>query len=59
MAKFEDEPNENIVVEQIINVLLKRYETFVCAIFSQKELLTLEELTRRLQLEENWSQNRS
>jgi hypothetical protein len=45
------------MVEQIINALPESYDTFVCVISSEKELLTFEELIRRLQLEENQSQN--
>jgi hypothetical protein len=59
MAKFEDELDENIVVEQTINVILESYDTFVCVISSEKELPTLEELIGRFQLEEKWFQNRS
>jgi len=36
MAKFEDELDENIVVEQIINVILESYDTFVRVISSEK-----------------------
>jgi hypothetical protein len=48
MVEFEDELYENIMVEQIINVLLESYDTFVHVISSEKELLTLEELIGRL-----------
>ncbi len=59
IAEFEDELDENIMVEQIINVLFESYDMFVHVISSEKGLLKLEELIRRFQLEENWSQNRS
>jgi hypothetical protein len=59
MAEFEDELDENIMVEQIINVILESYDTFIHVIFSENELSTFEELIRRLQLEENWYQNKS
>ncbi len=59
MAEFEDELDENIVVEQIINVILESYDTFICVISSENELSTFEELIRRLQLEENWYKNKS
>jgi hypothetical protein len=59
MAEFEDKLDANILVEQIINVLLQSYETFVHVISSEKELATLKELIGKLQLEENRSQNKS
>jgi hypothetical protein len=46
------------MAEQIINVFLENYDTFVCVISNEKELPTLEELIGRFKLEEKWFQNR-
>jgi hypothetical protein len=59
MAEFENEPNDDIVMEEIINVLIKSYEMLICVIFTQNELLILEEVTRKLQLQEKSFSNRS
>ncbi len=36
MVKFENEPNTSVVVEQVVNALLKSYEIFIQVISSKK-----------------------
>jgi hypothetical protein len=51
MVEFKDEPNENVMMKQVIKVLLERCESiYMNSFFKKKIAPTLEELTKRFQL---------
>ncbi len=44
LAKFEDIFSNNMVVEQVINALLRSYDTFTCVISNERKMPTFEDL---------------
>jgi hypothetical protein len=47
-----------MIIKQVINILLPSYDNLVNVILNEKELLSLNEFTRKLQLEETCNGNR-
>jgi hypothetical protein len=44
LAKFEDILSNNMVVEQVINALLRSYDTYTHVISNERKMPTLEDL---------------
>jgi hypothetical protein len=44
LTKFQDILSNNMVVEQVINALLRRYDTFTHVISNKRQMPTLEDL---------------
>ncbi len=58
LLNLTNSPQNNMVIEQVINILLLSYDNLVNVISNEKELPSFNEFTRKLPFEETHHGNR-